>query len=63
MRLRKVLIQAAWKAIKIDNNLKNSFERISHKAGKKRAIVAIARKLAGRIRSCIKQKQLYKRGS
>lgn len=57
--LRRVLVQAAWKAIKIDSSLKMIYEKIAQRAGKKRAIVAIARILLGRIRSCIKRKGVY----
>jgi transposase len=58
--LRKTLILAAWQAIRRDAVLKAIFERVSAKAGKKRAIVAIARKLIGHIRSCFKSKILYR---
>ena len=57
--LRRILIQAAWKAIKVDDSLAERFEQLKCRAGKKRAIVAIARLLLGRIRSCIKRKELY----
>lgn len=57
--LRKILVESAWVAIKIDPNLKMAFDRISHQRGKKRAIVAIARKLVGRIRSCVLSGSLY----
>ena len=53
--LRKILVQAAWKAIKVDSYLKEVFERIAIKAGKKKAIVAIARRLIGHIRACFKK--------
>lgn len=57
--LRKVLIQAAWIAVYKDPSLMIIFERISKTAGKKRAIVSIARRLIGRIRSCFKSGSLY----
>lgn len=50
--LRMILVQIAWRSIKQDQRLLEVFERISKKAGKKRAIVAIARKIIGCIRSC-----------
>lgn len=50
--LRMILIQIAWRSIKKDRHLFEVFERISKKQGKKRAIVAIARKIIGCIRSC-----------
>lgn len=57
--LRRILVQAAWKAVKKDASLNAIFENISQRAGKKRAIVAVARVLLGRIRSCIKRKGSY----
>jgi transposase len=57
--LRKILVQAAWRAIKKDNYLKEVFERISIKTGKKRAIIAIARRLIGHIRACLQKNELY----
>lgn len=50
--LRMILIQAAWRNIEKDQRLFKVFERISKTQGKKRAIVAIARKIIGCIRSC-----------
>jgi transposase len=50
--LRMLLVQIAWRSIKIDRHLWEVFERISKKSGKKRAIVAVARKIIGCIRSC-----------
>lgn len=58
--LRKVLVLAAWKAIKTDSGLRETFERISIKAGGKKAIVAIARRLIGHIRACFRQSCFYK---
>ena len=58
--LRKILVQAAWTAIRYDKELELIFDRISYKAGAKRAIVAIARKLIGRIRACFRTNTLYK---
>lgn len=57
--IRRILIQVAWKAIKRDPQLANKFEKIKVRAGKKRAIVAIARMILSRIRSCIKSKRPY----
>lgn len=57
--LRGILIEASWMAIKQDDNLDQIFQRIAKKSGKKRAIVGIARRLIGRIRSCIKTGSLY----
>ncbi len=58
-RVRHILNQAAWRAIKKDQDLKTFFERIVPRTGKKRAIVAVARKLIGRIRAAFKTHQPY----
>jgi transposase len=58
-RLRWILTEAAWQAIRKDQKLANDFERISLKAGKKKAIVAVARKLIGRVRACFRKGQTY----
>jgi transposase len=51
-RIRKILVEVSWRAIREDEALKEAFYRISATRGAKRAIVAIARKLIGRIRAC-----------
>ena len=50
--LRMLLVQIAWRSISLDKHLFEVFERISKRAGKKRAIVAVARKIIGCIRAC-----------
>jgi transposase len=45
-RIRKLLNQAAWAAVKFDPRWKECFEQLGGRRGKKRAIVAIMRKLA-----------------
>lgn len=57
--LRKILIEAAWIAIYKDRGLEQIFLRLARRRGKKRAIVGIARRLAGRIRSCVLTGELY----
>jgi transposase len=57
--VRKVLVQAAWKAIDIDNGLKKKFEELSKRTGSRRAIVAIARTMIGYARCCIRENRLY----
>lgn len=61
-RLRHLLVQAAWVAVKKDPDLHAIFNRIAAKAGKKRAIVAIARKLIGRARAVVIKKEKYRLG-
>ena len=51
--------QAAWRAIKKERDLKAFFERVSPRTGKKRAIVAVARKLIGRLRAAFKTGKPY----
>lgn len=62
-RLRWVLTEVAWRAIKKDEALRESFDRIAARRGKKRAIVAIARKIIGRIRACIWNDVDYAQGT
>jgi transposase len=57
--LRHVLVEAAWRAIRKDPQLRADFERIAKRRGKKIAIVAIARKLVGRIRAVLRTKGKY----
>lgn len=58
-RLRHVLVEAAWKAIRVNAELRRNFEKLAHRIGKKRAIVAIARKLLGRARALFRKTELY----
>ena len=57
--LRKILIEGAWTAIKKDGELQEIFNRIAHHRGKKRAIVAVARNMAGRLRACVITGSMY----
>jgi len=57
--LRKILVEAAWVAIRRDGELEEIFNRISQQRGKKRAIVAVARNMVGRIRACVASGNLY----
>ena len=58
-RLRRVLVEASWVAIKKDIALAVFFERLAVRRGKKRAIVAVARKLLGRCHHCFVHKTEY----
>lgn len=58
-RLRYVLVEAAWKAIRADPEMREFFNRIAARGGKKRAIVACARKLIGKARAVIRDNTLY----
>lgn len=57
--LRHLLVEAAWVAIKKDAELNECYQKIAKTRGGKRAIVAVARRLAGRLRACIHQGALY----
>jgi transposase len=54
-RVRHLLIETAWRALPRDKVLQEIFDRIAATRGKKRAIVAIARRLTGRMRACFRQ--------
>ena len=58
-RLRCVLVEAAWNAIKYDKYWKSVYKRKSITLGGKRAIVAIARRLIGLARALVRKKDLY----
>lgn len=58
-RLRHLLIEIAWRSIRKDAELCEKFALLSHRRGKKRAIVAIARTLIGRLRSCFVKGVFY----
>ena len=58
--IRGWLIQCAWICIKRDPAMLSAFNRISkNTSNKKKAIVAIARKLVVRIWTCVHRKQEY----
>ena len=57
--LRKGLTQAAWIAIKRDKSLEEVYRRIAVRGGGKKAIQAVARKLVGRIRACVRNNKNY----
>jgi transposase len=62
-RVRHLLIETAWRALPRDIVLQEIFDRIAATRGKKRAIVAIARRLTGRIRACFRQGTTYAVGT
>ena len=61
-RLRAILVEIAWRAIKKDSALEEFFNRLYPRTGKTRAIVAVARKLIGKIRAAFKKKEFYQIG-
>ena len=62
-RVRHLLVEIAWRAMPRDAVLTEIFARIAATRGKKRAIVAIARRLTGRIRACFRQGTTYAVGT
>ena len=53
-RIRGLLVEIAWRAITDDESLKAFYLRVASKRDSKRAIVAVARKMLGRLRKCLK---------
>ena len=54
-RIRGLLTEIAWRAIAEDKSLKEFYMRIARNRDSKRAIVAVARKMLGRLRHCLKE--------
>ncbi len=59
-RLRRLLVEAAWGAMKFDPYWRKEYQKKSFKLGGKRAIVAIARRLIGVARTLAKTNSVYK---
>ncbi len=57
--LRGLLIEIAWRAIGKDSTLLTFFERLYPRIGRKKAIIAVARKLLGKIRAAFRKGELY----
>ncbi len=63
-RLRTLLVESSWTLIRHDPDARATYERIKHQTGSsKKAIVAIARRLALRLRRVLIDKQPYRRGT
>lgn len=61
-RLRSLLIEAAWVAVKTDPAMTKRFIELKNKVGAKKAIIKIARKLLSRIRFVWINKVNYEKG-
>jgi transposase len=61
-RLRALLVQCAWRTISGDPALGRFYERVKHRRGGKRAIIAVARKLSGRMRTVLIKNEPYQVG-
>lgn len=59
-RLRALLIECAWVAVRKDPALIMAFNRLVIRMPKNKAIIRIARKLLNRIRFVLKNEQIYK---
>lgn len=57
--LRSALVEISWRAIRLDDGLAATYNRIKARSGGKRAIVAIARRLSGKMRACQLSKRKY----
>lgn len=57
--LRHILVEASWIAIRKDPKLMEIYQRIKHTRGGKIAIIGIARRLSGRLRSCLQKRIFY----
>ena len=57
--LRHMLVEASWKAVRKDPVIKEYYIKLSERIGKRKAIVAVARKLAGRIRAALRKNEHY----
>lgn len=57
--LRGTLIECSWTAIQFDENLNKIYNSIKTRSGGKRAIVAVARHLALRLRQMWLKNQKY----
>ena len=57
--IRGILIEVVWRAIRQDPALARFYQQVCSRAGSKRAIVAVARKLIGRVRAAFCKGELY----
>jgi len=58
--LRWVLVEAAWQLVRRTGRWRVTFERLSGRIGKKKAIVAMARRLLGVMMALLKSGQRYR---
>jgi transposase len=58
-KMRWMLIEAAWTAVRKDPALQQFYERVRRRRGGKRAIVGVARKLSARIRAMLQTQRPY----
>lgn len=58
-RVRAIIVEIAWRAIREDKNLRETYEKIKSRRESKKAIVAIARKILMRLRRCLLTKTMW----
>ena len=58
-RIRSILVVCSWISINYNKKLKEVYLRIARRAGSKKAIVAVARRLICQIRACFRSGTLY----
>ena len=61
-RVRTCLVESAWKLIAQDGVMREKYDGIKYRRGARRAIVAMARNLAGRIRGMMLRNEPYVTG-
>ena len=57
--MRHMLVEAAWKAVRKDRVIQEYYIKLSERIGKRRAIVAVTRELAGGIRAALRKHEHY----
>jgi transposase len=57
--IRKVLVEAAWSAIRRDAEIREYYKKLSSRTGGQRAVVAVGRKLIGRARALFRKGEIY----
>ncbi len=58
-RIRALLVEVAWRAVTVDAGLKIIYENLKKRIGAKKAIVAMARKIIGRVRACFRTNKKF----
>lgn len=61
--LRWVLVQAAWQLVRRDGRWRRLFEALAQRRGKKKAIVAVARRLLGLMMAVVVNDRPYRQAA
>jgi transposase len=59
-RLRCLLVEACWNALRVDPGLRKTYDDIKRRRGGKRAIVAVARRMCHRLLAMTRTGELYR---